>query len=64
MATNCSQNKVGLPSDRVNIYVARTSSAALAIGTSILAAAPNLDLLVFRVWQQYNILLSSYMAQL
>lgn len=46
VATNYLQQKVGISSRRVNIYVARISSATLAIGAALLAAAPNIGLVV------------------
>lgn len=46
-ATTFLQQKVGLSAHLVNIYTARTSSAMLAVGAAMLAAAPNVALVVF-----------------
>jgi hypothetical protein len=47
MVTNYLQERRRVTSHRVNIWVARTSSATLAIGAAILATAPNIGLVVF-----------------
>ncbi|KAF2261848.1 MFS general substrate transporter [Lojkania enalia] len=46
-ATTFLQENIGLSSHLVNMYVARTSSAMLTIGAAILAAAPNVGIVVF-----------------